>query len=135
MNTVNLTGRLTKDPDVRYTQADSPMAIARFSLAVEREIKKDGQPTADFISCVAFSKTAEFIEKFFKKGMKVGVMGRIQTGSYTNKDGNKVYTTDILAERVEFEESRGSSEGGSNPMPESEMVNLPEGIDDDIPFI
>ena len=97
INSVNLTGRLTRDPDVRYT--DGGTSIARFTLAVDRRFKQDGGPTADFPSCVAFGKTAEFIERYFRQGMKLELTGRIQTGSYTNKDGVKVYTTDVIAEQ------------------------------------
>ena len=98
INSVNLTGRFTRDPDVRYT--DGGTSIARFTLAVDRRFKRDGEQTADFINCVAFGKTAEFIEKYFRQGMKLELTGRIQTGSYTNKDGAKVYTTDVIAEQV-----------------------------------
>ena len=93
MNKVVLIGRLTRDPDVRYTQGAQPMAIARYTLAVDRRFKKEGEPTADFINCVAFGRSGEFTEKYFRQGTKVAVSGRIQTGSYTNRDGNKVYTT------------------------------------------
>jgi len=107
MNKVILIGRLTKDPDVRYSTGDNPMAIARYTLAVDRKgPKKDGEQTADFISCIAFGRAGEFAEKYFKKGTKIGVTGRIQTGSYTNKDGQKVYTTDVVVEEQEFAESK-----------------------------
>ena len=109
MNKVILMGRLTRDPEVRYTQGDNASAVARFSLAVDRRFKKDGEQTADFINCVAFGKTGEFIEKYGRKGTKFVVEGRIQTGSYTNKDGQKVYTTDVVVEQVEFAESKSSS--------------------------
>lgn len=105
MNKCVLMGRLTRDPEVRYTQGDNAAAVARFSLAVDRRFKKDGDQTADFINCVAFGKTGEFIEKYGHKGTKFVVEGRIQTGSYTNKDGQKVYTTDVVVEQVEFAES------------------------------
>ena len=108
MNNVTLVGRFTKDPDVRYT--DGGTSISRFTIAVDRRFKKDGEQNADFINCVAFGKTAEFIEKYFKKGMRVGITGRIQTGSYEDKDGKKVYTTDVIAENVEFVESKNSSD-------------------------
>lgn len=138
MNSVQLVGRFTRDPDVRYT--DGGLSIARFSLAVDRRYKKDGEQTADFINCVAFGKTAEFIEKYFQKGMRIGTNGRIQTGSYTNKDGNKVYTTDVVVENCEFVESKTSSRdtsGGSDPgeQPYGDgFINIPDGIDEELPF-
>ena len=109
MNKVILMGRLTRDPDVRYSQGEQSSAIARFSLAVDRRFKRDGDQTADFISCVAFGKTGEFIERYCHQGTKLVVEGRIQTGSYTNKDGNRVYTTDVVAENVEFAESKAAA--------------------------
>ena len=96
MNRVNLVGRLARDPEVRYSQGQNPTAVARFTLAVDRRFKRDGEANADFISCIAFGKTAEFIEKYFFKGMRLGGSGRIQTGSYTKQDGTKVYTTDVV---------------------------------------
>ena len=107
MNSVQLIGRLTRDPEIRYT--DGGASIARFGLAVERRFKQENGADADFINIVSFGKTAEFIEKYFHKGMKIALNGRIQTGSYTDKDGKKVYTTDIVAENVEFCESKGNS--------------------------
>ena len=116
MNSVNLVGRLTRDPEVRYT--DGGKSVAKFTVAVDRRFKQEGGQAADFISCVAFGKTAEFVEKYFKQGNKIGVEGRIQTGSYTNKDGVKVYSTDVAVENVEFVESKSSSGGqGFNPEP------------------
>lgn len=109
MNKVILMGRLTKDPEVRYSQGEASTAVARFSLAVDRRFKRDNGPTADFINCVAFGKTGEFIEKYCHQGTKLCVEGRIQTGSYTNKDGNKVYTTDVVVENAEFAESKAAS--------------------------
>ena len=104
-------GRLTRDPDVRYTEADPPMAIARYTLAVDRRFgKKDGEQSADFINCVAFGRSGEFAEKYLHQGTKIAVAGRIQTGSYTNKEGNKVYTTDVVVEDQEFAESKKASE-------------------------
>lgn len=137
MNTVNLVGRLTRDPEVRYT--DGGLSIARFNLAVDRRFKKDGQPDADFPNCVAFGKTAEFIEKYFSKGQRMGAVGRIQTGSYTKEDGTKVYTTDVVVENVEFVESKGSGGGKEfNPEPSSAVgdgfMNIPDGIDEELPF-
>lgn len=140
MNNVSLVGRLTRDPEVRYT--DSGTSIARFTVAVDRRFKQDGGQTADFIGCIAFGKTAEFIEKYFHQGMKVGLNGRIQTGSYTNKDDIKVYTTDVVAENVEFVESKASEDGqgyqSTRPDPSSALgdgfMNIPDGIDEELPF-
>lgn len=130
MNVVALVGRLTGDPEVRYSQ--DGLAIARWTTAVDRI--KEG---TDFISCNAFGKTAEFMEKYFKKGMKIGITGKIQTGSYTNKDGHKVYTTDVVAKEVEFCEKKadGSYETVKSPRTEdSDFMNIPEGIEDELPF-
>lgn len=134
MNSVQLLGRLTRDPDVRYTDGGS--TIARFSLAVDRRFKQEGGETADFINCIAFGKTAEFIEKYFAKGIKIALNGRIQTGSYTNKDGVKVYTTDVVVENVEFAESKGSNAGNSTPAPapNGDFMSVPDGIDEELPF-
>ena len=144
MNKVILMGRLTRDPDVRYSQGDNSMAIARFSLAVDRRFKRDGEASADFISCVAFGKQAEFAERYLHQGTKLVVEGRIQTGSYTNKDGQKVYTTDIVVENCEFAESKanaeGNSFGGSRPEPTAAagegFLNIPQSVDeeDELPF-
>ena len=131
MNKTLLIGRTTKDPDIRYTQNEQPMTIARFNLAVDRRFKKDGEQSADFISCVAFGKTAEFIEKYVFKGTKIAVEGRIQTGSYTNKDGNKVYTTDVVVEQVEFAGAKTDSKSESN----DDFMNVADGLDDEgLPF-
>lgn len=137
MNSVQLTGRLTRDPEVRYT--DGGMSIARFTLAVNRRFKSENGPDADFIRCVAFGKTAEFIEKYFLQGKKMDLNGRIQTGSYTNQEGNKVYTTDIVVENVEFGESKAAQEirGGQAAQGAADpdgFMNIPEGIDDELPF-
>jgi single-strand DNA-binding protein len=142
MNKAILIGRLTRDPEVKYSQSENSTAVARFTLAVDRKFKRAGDTQeADFISCIAFSKTAEFVEKYFTKGMKMVVEGHIQTGSYTNKDGVKVYTTDIAVEQVEFAESKreGSVEGGSSrPEPSSAVgdgfMNIPSGACDELPF-
>ena len=137
MNRVILMGRLTRDPEVRYSNGETPMAIARYSLAVDRQgAKSNGQEqqTADFINCVAFGKQGEFAEKYLHKGMKVAIEGRIQTGSYTNKDGVKVYTTDIVVDRHEFCESKGSGNNSAGPAPDEGFMNLPGNIDDEIPF-
>lgn len=133
MNKVILIGRLTRDPDIRYSQGQEQMCIARYTLAVNRPRRKDGKDEADFISCVAFGKAAEFGKKYLKQGTKIAVCGRIQTGSYTNKDGAKVYTTDVIIEQQEFAESKGSSQPRPEPAPE-EWINVPEGIDDELPF-
>ncbi len=132
MNKVIMMGRLTKDPEVRYSTGDKPMAIARYTLAVDRRFtaRKDGEQTADFINCVAFGKSGEFAEKYFRKGIKVAVTGRIQTGSYTNKDGQKVYTTDVVVEEQEFAESKGSA---ASTDASSEEFAVPE-EDDQLPF-
>lgn len=146
MNKVILMGRLTRDPDVRYSQtANGSMAVARYTLAVDRRFKKDGETNADFISCVAFGKVGEFAEKYLHQGTKIVVEGRIQTGSYTNKDGNKVYTTDIYVENCEFAESKSAAEqNGVNtaparPKPSSVdadgFMSIPDNVDDDgLPF-
>ena len=141
MNKVVLMGRLTRDPEVRYTQGDNPMAIARYTMAVDRRFKREGEATADFISCVAFGKLAEFAEKYFRQGLKVIVSGRIQTGSYTNKEGRKVYTTDVVIEELDFAESKGAakeSNQGNVPAAGQEdadgFMNIPDGIDEELPF-
>lgn len=143
MNKIILVGRLTKDPELSATQNSSYM---RFNLAVDRRFKRDGdEVTADFPSCIAWGKTAEFIDKYFHKGMRIGIVGRIQTGSYTNRDGQKVYTTDVVAEEVEFVESKNSSSGSSGgngggrntPPPttgDDGFMNIPDGIDEELPF-
>lgn len=132
MNKVILIGRLTKDPEVRYTQGAEPMAIARYTLAVDRRGKKEGEQTADFVSCVAFRKDGEFAEKYLKKGMKMAVVGRIQTGSYTGRDSQKVYTTEIVVEEQEFSESKARQEPKTDP---EGFMNIPGGITDEgLPF-
>ena len=145
MNKVILMGRLTRDPDIRYSQGENAMAIARYTLAVDRRVKRDAEgQTADFISCVAFSRVAEFAERYLHQGTKIVVEGRIQTGSYTNKDGQKVYKTEVVVENCEFAESKGSaSEGGSYVSSRPEPVNaagdgfmnIPDGVEDEgLPF-
>lgn len=143
MNKVILMGRLTRDPEVRYTQGEEPMAIARFALAVDRRGKRDGEASADFPSCVCFRRTAEFIEKYAHQGTKLVVVGRIQTGSYTNRDGQKVYTTDVVVEEAEFAESkaaagqRENSRSEQKPEPQVDangFMNIPDGIDEELPF-
>ena len=148
MNKVVLMGRLTRDPDVRYSQGENASCIARYTLAVDRRFTRRDDPnaqTADFISCVAFGKSGEFAEKYLKKGTKIVVSGRIQTGSYTNKEGVKVYTTDVVAEEQEFAESKNSQGGGSYTAPDAGapaqpepagdgFMNIPDGIEEELPF-
>lgn len=145
MNKVIITGRLTKEPEMRYSQtASGNMAIARYTLASDRKFKKDDEQNADFINCIAFGKSGEFAEKYLHKGTKIAVVGRIQTGSYTNKDGNKVYTTDVVVEEQEFCESKNANNSNSqqsntanaNNQPSSgnDFMSIPEGIEDDLPF-
>ena len=147
MNKVILMGRLTRDPEVRYSQGENAMAIARYTLAVDRRVSRSNngdQQTADFINCVAFGRNGEFAERYLRKGTKIAVTGRIQTGSYTNKDGVKVYTTEVVVEEHEFAESKNSSgaDGGfgggmSRPEPSGAgdgFMNIPDGIDEELPF-
>ncbi len=148
MNKVILMGRLTRDAEIRYSQGETSTAVARFTVAVDRRFRRDTdeQQTADFISCVAFSRTAEFLERFGRKGTKFVLEGRIQTGSYTNKDGQRVYTTDVVVENVEFAESKSSAEanhgGGYAPVDRPSpsgaagdgFMNIPDGIDEELPF-
>lgn len=149
MNKVILVGRLTRDPDIRYSQGERSMAIARFTLAVDRRGRRSengGEQTADFITCVAFDRQAEFAEKYLRQGVKMVVTGRIQTGSYTNKDGQRVYTTDVVVEDMEFAESKASSENSGSysapqgrPMPSAAVgdgfMNIPDGVEDEgLPF-
>ncbi len=147
MNKVILMGRLTRDPEVRYSQGDSQMAIARFSLAVDRRFKRQGDTvTADFFNCTAFGKQGEFVEKYLKQGTKVVVTGRIQNDNYTNKEGQKVYSVQIIVEEIEFAESKNAAGGGSSfqnapaggsqepMMPEDGFMNIPDGIDNTLPF-
>lgn len=145
MNKVILMGRLTRDAEIRYSQGESSTAVARFTVAVDRRFRRDNdEQTADFIGCVAFGRTAEFLERFGRKGTKFVLEGRIQTGSYTNKEGQRVYTTDVVVENVEFAESKnaaGNAGGGdfaSAPSPGSAagdgFMNIPDGIDEELPF-
>ncbi|MDO5423425.1 MAG: single-stranded DNA-binding protein [Eubacteriales bacterium] len=155
MNKVILMGRLTRDPEVRYSAGENATAVARYTLAVDRRFRRDGENTADFIGCVAFGRSAEFAEKYFRQGLKVVVTGRIQTGSYTNRDGQKVYTTDVVVEDQEFAESKAASMAGgsdagyhqnyqqpaapaSKPAPSAAVgdgfMNIPDGIDEELPF-
>ena len=159
MNKVILMGRLTRNPDVRYSTGQNPTCVARYNIAVNRRFKKDGEPDADFISCVAFGKNGEFAEKYLKQGTKVVICGRIQTGSYTNREGQRVYTTDVIVEEHDFAESKSSQnqthssqnpQNASNNRPNDyEQMNIdnlpasqndgfmtvPEGIEEELPFI
>ena len=148
MNRVILMGRLTRNPDIRYSQSGDNMAIARFTLAVDRKGRRvetgSDQQTADFINCVCFGKTAEFVEKYLKQGTKIAVTGRIQTGSYTNRDGQKVYTTEVVLDEIEFAESKNMQSNDapvyrptSRPEPSAAgegFMNIPDGIDEELPF-
>ena len=145
MNKVILMGRLTRDPEIRYSQGEQSTAVARYTIAVDRRFRRDGdQQTADFINCVAFGRQGEFAEKYFRKGIKIAITGRIQTGSYTNKDGQRVYTTDVVVEEQEFAESKSASEStagfapAERPAPSSAagdgFMNIPDGIDEELPF-
>ena len=151
MNKVILMGRLTRDPEVRYSAGENALAIARYTLAVDRRFRRDGEATADFISCVSFGRTAEFAEKYFRQGLKIIVSGRIQTGSYTNRDGQKVYTTEVVVEEQEFAESKATSDANAGsfshaggfqqapaPTPAADagdgFMNIPDGIDEELPF-
>jgi single-strand DNA-binding protein len=146
MNKVILMGRLTRDPEVRYSAGENALAIARYTLAVDRRFRRDGEASADFIQCVSFGRTAEFAEKYLKQGTKIAITGRIQTGSYTNKDGNKVYTTEVVVEEQEFAESKnasGNNGGGyqqeDRPAPGNAsadgFMDIPTGLTgNDLPF-
>lgn len=143
MNKVILMGRLTRDPEVRYSTGENQMAIARYTLAVDRKFNRNAEDqNADFIGCVAFGRSGEFAEKYFRKGIKIAITGRIQTGSYTNKEGQKVYTTEVVVEEQEFAESKNASGGGGNTADGSMqgstagdgVMNIPDGIDEELPF-
>ena len=160
MNKVILMGRLTRDPDVRYSAGENALAIARYTLAVDRRFSRNGEATADFISCVVFGRGAEFAEKYLRQGVKIAVTGRIQTGSYTNREGQKVYTTEVVVEDQEFAESKAASEGYAASRPQTGgyaggrpadnapapapaadsgaadgFMNIPDGIDEELPFL
>ena len=147
MNKVILMGRLTRDPEMRNSNGESNTAIARYTLAVDRRYKREGEAGADFISCVAFGRSAEFAEKYFRQGLKIVITGRIQTGSYTNRDGNKVYTTDVVVEDQEFAESKATADSNNNYQPQQPVasqptapagdgfMNIPDSVDDSgLPF-
>ena len=139
MNKVILIGRITKDTETRVSQGDNPTYITRYTLAVDRRFKRDGEPSADFINCVAFGKSAEFAEKYFFKGMKIAIVGRLQSGNYTNKEGQKVYTTDVVIEEQEFVESKQSSEQHHEQSTPSQTVGdgfakIQDGELEELPF-
>ena len=138
MNKVILMGRLCADPEVRYSQNQNQTAVARYRLAVDRRFKREGEQTADFISCVAFGKAAEFAEKYLRQGTKIAITGRIQTGSYTNREGQKVYTTDVVVEEQEFAESKGASGNIEGSAPQAAdpdgFMNIPDDIGEELPF-
>ena len=142
MNKVILMGRLTRDPEVRYGAGENSTAVARYTIAVDRRFKRDGEHNADFIGCVAFGRNAEFAEKYLRQGTKIVLTGRIQTGSYTNRDGQKVYTTDIVVEEQEFAENKAAGNGGQNNYSKPSaatsdtdgFMTIPDGIDDELPF-
>ena len=142
MNKVILLGRVVREPEVRYSQGENATAIARYTLAVDRRFKKEGEQTADFIGCVAFGNQAQFAEKYLRQGTKIAISGRIQTGSYTNRDGQKVYTTDIVIEEQEFAESKGNGEQRNTQEPPKPtpndlgdgFFNFPEDACDELPF-
>lgn len=134
MNKVELIGRLTRDPEVRYSSGENSIAVARYTLAVDRKFKQGEDKQADFIRCVVFGKMAEFAEKYLRQGIKIAVTGRIQTGSYTNKDGQKVYTTDIIAEEQEFVERKQDQHPPQTPVNGDGFMNIPDGLDEELPF-
>ena len=138
MNKVILMGRLTREPEVRYSQGDNAMAVARYTLAVDRRFNRNNDDqTADFISCVAFGRSGEFAEKYLHKGTKIAITGRIQTGSYTNQEGQKIYTTDVVVERQEFLEKRADNsqpDSGAAGSYDDRFMDIPDGIDEELPF-
>lgn len=139
MNKVILMGRLTRDPEIRYSQGENSTAIARFSLAVDRKFKRQGEPEADFFNCTAFGKQAEFVERYLKQGIKMLIVGRVQNNNYTNKDGQMVYSVQILVDEMEFAESKKSSnqnQDGFQPAADSDgYMNIPGGLQDELPFM
>ena len=134
MNQVVLIGRLTRDVETRYSTGDTPIAISRYSLAVDRKYKRDGEPTADFISIVSFGKAAEFAKKYFYKGKRVAVSGRIQTGSYTDKEGRRVNTVEVVVENQEFADAKKTQEAPKGEVDDDGFMHVPEGIDEELPF-
>lgn len=137
MNRFIAIGRITRDPEMRYVGADSQTVVAKFGLAINRRFKRDGEPDADFINCVAFGKIAEIIEKYTSKGSQVGIVARVQTGNYTNKDGVKVYTTDFVVEELDLLDKKNTGENASAPVPSNSQdgfMSIPDGIDEELPF-
>lgn len=140
MNLVILIGRLTRDPEIRYSQGEKSTAVARYTLAVDRTYRREGENNADFIGCVAFGRSAELAEKYFRQGTKIAITGRIQTGSYVNREGRKIYTTNVMVETQEFAVSKGETQEPApkgSPMPEVDkggFMNIPDGIDEELPF-
>lgn len=143
MNKVILMGRLTRDPEIRYSQGANATAIGTFSIAVDRRYKREGEPDADFFNCTTFNKQAEFVERYLRKGMKIVVVGRVQNDNYTNKEGQKVYATRVMVEEIEFAESKNASDDNSEYRPSSRpepsaagdgFMNIPDGIDEELPF-
>lgn len=137
MNKIILLSRLTKDPEVRYTQGDNSMAIASFSVAVNRKFKRENEPEADFFNCTAFGRQAQFVEKYLKKGTKILLSGRVQNDNYTNKEGQKVYSVSIIVEEIEFAESKGNSDTQQHTQPQFNadgFMNIPTGLEEELPF-
>lgn len=139
MNKIILLGRLTRDPEIRYSQGENSMAIAKFSLAVNRRYKREGEPEADFFNCTAFGKQAEFVEKYLKQATKIMLCGRVQNDNYTNKEGQKVYSVQIMVEELEFAESKGTSDTGTQQQatPQADnngFMTIPEGLEEELPF-
>ena len=143
MNKIILMGRLTRDPETRYTQGDSQFAVARFALAVDRRFKRQGEPEADFFNCTAFGKQGEFVEKYLKQGTKILISGRIQNDNYTNKNGEKVYSVQVIVEEIEFAESKSAQSGATGFQPiqpdpsqaaDDGFLNIPNGIEEELPF-
>lgn len=147
MNKVIFMGRLTRDPEVRYSQGQNPTAVARFSIAVDRRFKREGEPDADFFNCTAFGKQGEFVEKYLHKGTKIVISGRLQNDNYTNKEGQQVYAVRVMVEEIEFAESKNASTGGNGGDQPSQnnnagtasgagdgFMNIPDGIDEELPF-
>ena len=139
MNKIILLGRLTRDPEIRYSQGENSMAIARFTLAVNRRYKRQGEPEADFFNCTAFGKQAEFVQNYLKQASKILLSGRVQNDNYTNKEGQKVYSVQIMVEELEFAESKGNSDSGTQQQatPQTEtngFMTIPEGLEEELPF-
>lgn len=138
MNKIILLGNLVRDPEIRYSQGENSIAIARFSLAVNRRYQRDGEPEADFFNCTAFGKQAEFVEKYFHKASRMLLSGRVQNDNYTNKNGEKVYSVQIIVEEVDFAERKSTVDANAAPQPNAaandDFMNIPDGIEDGLPF-